>query len=175
MKTLQTLKITFIALLPLVAFGLLSAFTSVPAGASGVSQITLSCSSPPPESHDTNGCTSSGPVFASGTGTLDFFGGFWIWCQSPTQGTPYGPDCSGSTYIEEVNTATGSGTYQTTSISGMSSTAGPTGLQVTFTTSDSDMTCTLDVPTSPTHGASNTVAATCDRQGITFGNVVVGT
>lgn len=153
--------------------GLLSGIAAVPANAAGVSQIALSCSSPPPQSHNTNGCTSTNPVFAGSTGTLDFIGGYWIWCQNPTQGTPYGPDCSGSAYIEEVNLSTGTGVYQNTPIQGGSQTGGSTGLQVWFTTSDGDMTCVLDVPTSPSNGPSNTVGGTCDGQGITFGNVVV--
>ncbi len=160
------------AALPVVA--LLSGFaTAMPAHAASASQITLSCSSPPPQSHNTNGCTSSNPVFAESTGTLDFIGGFWIWCQNANSGTPYGPDCKGSTYIEEVNTNAGTGVYQNTPIDGGSQATGPTGLQVSFTTSDGDMTCTLDVPTSPTSGSSNTVSGTCDGQDITFGNVVV--
>lgn len=171
MKALRKLE-TSLVVVAVVA--LLSAFAAASAPAAGVSQITLSCSSPPPQSHDTNGCTSSNPIFASRTGTLDFVGGFWIWCQSPTQGTPYGPDCSGSAYLEEVNTATGTGVYQNTPIHGGSSTGGATGVQVSFTTSDGDMSCVLDVPTSPTSGPSNTMNGTCDGQHITFGNVVVG-
>jgi hypothetical protein len=183
LKALGALKVTFIVLLPLGAFGLLSASSGMPAGAAGVSQITLSCSSPPPESASTNGCSVTttnaqlpGSIYASSTGTYDFFGGFWIWCQGPAQqGTPYGPDCSGSTYIEEVNLTTSTGVYDATHITGTSSEGGPTGVQVTFTTSDDDMTCTLDVPSSPTHGASNSLSGTCDGQSITFGSVVVGT
>jgi hypothetical protein len=174
LKTVRKLRVALPVVVSLGTFGLLSAFAAIPAHAAGVSQITLSCSSPPPQSDDTNGCTSSNPIFASSTGTLDFIGGFWIWCQNPTQGTPYGPDCSGSAYIEEVNTSTGTGVYQNTPIRGGSSTGGTTGVQVSFTTSDGDMSCVLDVPASPTSGPSNTISGTCDGQSITFRNVVVG-
>src|SRR5690349_15354267 len=71
----------------------------LPATASGnssnsVSQIVLSCTVPPPESHSINGCASSElvttPPIIQGT-TLYFIGGFWIWCQSAIgTGTPYG-------------------------------------------------------------------------------------
>ena len=100
--------------------------------------------------------------------------------QAPTTGTPYGPDCNGAMYVVEVDLATGSAKYETTSISGSSSAGGPTGLQVTFTSSDGDMTCTLDVPTSPTSGSTNQVGGTCGAPNnpgsavpIVFGNAVV--
>ena len=142
--------------------------------ASGVSQIVLSCSTPPLESHNTDGCSSSELVTTPpiiGDGTLYVVGGFWIWCQNPNSGTPYGPDCSGSVYIEEVNIATSTGVYETNSISGTAT--GTTGLQVTFTSSDGDMLCTLHVPTSPTSGGTNTLSGYCDGIPITFSNAVV--
>jgi len=140
----------------------------------GASQIVLSCTTPPPHSQNTNGCSSSElattPPIIVGS-TLYFIGGFWVWCQSPSGGTPYGPDCNGSMYIEEVNLATGVGHYQATSVNGASTATGPTGLQVTVTTSDGDMTCTLEVPTSTDHSA--TLQGTCDGVHIVFSNVLV--
>jgi len=50
-------------------------------------------------------------------------------------------------YVAEVNLATGTSKYEATSISGGSSAGGNTGLQVTFTAKDGEVTCTLDVPT----------------------------
>jgi len=142
----------------------------------GVSQIVLSCTTPPPESHSANGCRSSElvgtPPIIIGD-TLYIVAGFWVWCQSPSGGTPYGPDCTGSVYVEEVNLVTGAGHYDSTSVEGNSSATGSTGLQVTFTSSDGDTTCKLDVPTSPAHGPSNTVTGTCDDVPITFSNSVV--
>jgi hypothetical protein len=148
--------------------------------AQGVSQIVLSCTTPPPESHTTNGCRST-ELAPPPTGTppiiigskLLIVGGFWVWCQNPNGGTPYGPDCSGSVYVEEVDLVTGAGKYQATSVSGGASQSGPTGLQVSFTSSDGDMTCALDVPTSPTKGGTNTLAGLCDGVPITFFNAVV--
>ena len=140
----------------------------------GASQITLSCTTPNPHSQTTNGCGSSElvttPPIIVGS-TLYFVGGFWVWCQSPSAGTPYGPDCNGAMYIEEVDLATGAGKYQATSVDGHSAATGPTGLQETFTSSDGDMTCTLDLPTSTDHGA--TLHGTCDGVPITFSNVLV--
>jgi hypothetical protein len=140
----------------------------------GASQIVLSCSTPPPHSQNTNGCSSSElagtPPIIQGS-TLYIIGGFWVWCQSPSTGTPYGPDCNGSMYIEEVNLATGTGHYQATSVNGSSAPSGPTGLQVNFTSSDGDMTCTLNVPTSTDHGA--TLKGSCDGVPIIFSNVLV--
>jgi hypothetical protein len=148
----------------------LSAVAAAPAQAAGVSQITLSCSSPPPQSLDGNGCVPSNPIFSPVTGTLDFIGGFWIWCQNPSQGTPYGPDCSGSMYIEEITLPNGPGVYQTTPISGHSLAGTP--WKVWFTTSDGDMTCTLDVP-NPTSNGATSVSGTCDGKSVTFSGVVV--
>jgi hypothetical protein len=105
--------------------------------------------------------------------TLYIVAGFWVWCQSPDGGTPYGPDCAGSIYVEEVNLATNAGHYDATSVDGSSAATGSTGLHVTFTSSDGDMTCTLDVPTSPTHGGTNTLAGTCNGVPIVFSNAVV--
>jgi hypothetical protein len=150
------------------------------AAAQGVSQITMSCSSPPPESHTTNGCRStelapppSGtPPITIGDKLL-IVGGFWIWCQNPNGGTPYGPDCAGSVYVEEVNLVSGAGKYGATSITGSSSASGPTGLQVSFKSSDGDMACMLNVPANPTSGGSNTLSGFCDGVPISFSNVVV--
>ena len=132
--------------------------------AAGASQIVISCTTPPPTSSNSNGCSSSElvstpPIISAGT--LYFVAGFWVWCQSPTSGTPYAPDCNGSMYIAEVDLATGALKYEATSVGGSSSAGGNTGLQVTFSSSDGDMTCTLDVPTSPTSGHTNQVGGTC--------------
>jgi hypothetical protein len=148
----------------------------VPAQAAGVSQIVLSCTTPPPTSHTTNGCMSSELVTSPpiiDNGTLYFIGGFWIWCQNPNGGTPYGPDCSGSMYIEEINLGTGAGVYETTSIAGGATAGGPTGLQVSFTNSDGDMSCALNVPSSPTSGGTNTLSGLCDGVPISFSNSIV--
>src|SRR5713226_6322937 len=148
--------------------------------AQGVSQIVLSCTTPPPASHSPNGCRSSElapppdgtPPIIIGSKLL-IVGGFWVWCQSPNGGTPYGPDCSGSVYVEEVNLVSGTGVYQATAVSGTASLSGPTGLQVAFTSSDGDMSCVLNVPTSPTKGGTNTLSGLCDGVPITFFNAVV--
>jgi|SRR5579863_2387495 len=154
--------------LPIAA--LVNVLVVAPAQASGASQIVLSCSTPPPHSHNTNGCSSSElvttPPIIEGT-TLYIIGGFWVWCQNPSaNNTPYGPDCNGSTYIEEVNLATGVGKYQATSISGTASPGSP--LTVTFTTSDNDMSCTLDVIRGVT-----TLGGFCEGVPITFSKAVV--
>jgi hypothetical protein len=167
------MKKTAFAIIPMLA---VIALLAVPAArAAGTSQIVLSCTTPAPKSHSTNGCSSSElastpPIIVDGT--LYFIGGFWIWCQSPNGGTPYGPDCSGSVYIEEVNLATNVGVYETTSVSGSSTAAGPTGVQVMFHSSDGDMSCTLSVPASPTNGGTNTLSGSCDSLPITFSNAV---
>ena len=148
--------------------------------AQGVSQITLSCTTPPPQSQTANGCRSSEaapppngtPPIIIGSKLL-FLGGFWVWCQNPNSGTPYGPDCSGSLYVEEINLVSGAGVYQATSVSGGSSASGPTGLQVSFTSSDGDISCVLNIPTSPAKGGTNTLSGLCDGVPITFFNVVV--
>jgi hypothetical protein len=162
------------AALPILVF--LNLVAVLPANATSVSQIVLSCTTPPPASSSTNGCHSSElattpPIFSGGT--LLVIGGFWVWCQNPRGGTPYGPDCSGAIYIGEVTLPSGPAVYETTSASGSASPTGPTGLQVTFTTSDNDMTCTLDVPTSPTSGSVNTLSGSCDGVPITFTDSVV--
>ena len=148
--------------------------TAASSSSHGASQIVLSCSTPPPNSNNTNGCSSSElattPPIIQGS-TLYIVGGFWVWCQSPSAGTPYGPDCNGSMYIEEINLATGVGHYQATAVDGTSTATGPTGLQVTFTSSDGDMTCKLNVPTSSDHGGS--LSGTCDGVPITFSNAVI--
>ena len=148
--------------------------------AQGVPQIVLSCTTPPPESHTANGCRSS-ELAAPPSGTppiiigskLLIVAGFWVWCQNPSGGTPYGPDCAGSVYVEEVNLASGAGKYDATSISGHSSASGPTGLQVSFTSSDSDMSCILDVPSTPSSGGTNLLSGLCDGVPIRFSNAVV--
>ena len=150
-----------------------------PLRAEAVSQIVLSCTTPPPQSHTSNGCRSSElapppdgtPPIIVGSKLL-VVGGFWVWCQSPNGGTPYGPDCAGSVYVEEVNLVTGAGVYDATSVSGSSS-SGPTGLQVAFKSSDGDMSCLLNVPTSPSSGGTNTVTGLCDGVPISFSNAVV--
>ncbi len=146
------------------------------ANATGASQIVLSCTVPDPHSQSPNGCRSSEgattpPIIVAGTAY--FIGGFWIWCQNPNGGTPYGPDCSGAVYIFELNLATQAGVYETTSISGHATACGPTGLQVTFASSDSDTSCTLNVPASPSSGGTNSLSGFCDRVPITFSNSVV--
>jgi hypothetical protein len=148
--------------------------------AQGASQIVLSCSTPPPESHTANGCRSS-ELAPPPTGTppiiigskLLILAGFWVWCQNPSGGTPYGPDCTGSVYVEEVDLVSGTGQYQSTSISGSAASGGPTGLQASFTSSDNDMSCILNVPTSPTNGGTNTLSGICDGVPISFFNAVV--
>ena len=150
------------------------------ASAQATSQIVLSCSSPPPQSHTTNGCRTSElappPAFTPPIIVGDkllIVGGFWIWCQSPNGGTPYGPDCSGSVYAEEVDLVSNAGKYDATAITGSSLAGGTTGLQVTFTSTDGDLACVLDVPTSPTRGATNTLSGLCDGVPINFSNAVV--
>jgi hypothetical protein len=155
-------------------------FCAAPPLSAQASQIVVSCTTPGPDSKDPNGCRSSelGPP-PNGTppivvgGQLLVVGGFWVWCQSPTNGTPYGPDCNGAMYIGEVNLATGTAVYETKSISGNSSTGGSTGLQVSVKTSDGDMSCTLSVPTAPSSGGTNTVSGVCNSVKITFTNAVV--
>jgi hypothetical protein len=136
--------------------------------AQGVSQVILSCTTPPPQSSSTNGCRSLFPIF-SPTGELLFVGGFWVWCQNSTDGTPYGPDCAGAVYIEEVNLTTHTGVYETTSVSGTTDVPG----QVEFNSSDGDLKCTLSLPAALTRGATNTLSGSCNGQPVTFTNVVV--
>ncbi len=168
------MKTRILAIIPILA--VLALFAIPTSFASGVSQIVLSCSTPPPHSSSTNGCSSSElvstPPIING-GTLYVIGGFWVWCQNPNGGTPYGPDCTGSVYIEEVSLATQTGVYETTSVSGSAAATGPTGLQVTFTSSDGDMSCTLNVPSSPTNGGTNTLGGLCNGVPISFSNSVV--
>jgi len=135
--------------------------------AQGQSQITINCTTAAPHagSHPAHPCVSSElattpPII--GGGTLYFIGGFWIWCQSPTGGTPYGPDCKGSVYIEEIDLSTGAGHYEATSISGGAT--GPSPLTVTFSSSDGDMTCALTI-------SGSTMTGFCDGTPITFTNV----
>lgn len=152
-------------------------FCAAPPLSAQASQIVLSCTTPGPDSKTPNGCRSS-ELALGGTpgiivnGKLLIVGGFWVWCQSPTNGTPYGPDCNGAMYIAEVNLATGAAVYETTSVSGNSS-AGITGLQVTFKSKDGDMSCTVNVPASPSSGGTNTLSGFCDSVPITFSNAVV--
>jgi hypothetical protein len=154
---------------------LVSAMFAVPTASAAASQIVLSCTTPPPQSSSSNGCSSSELVSSPpiiNNGTLYIVAGFWIWCQNPNTSTPYGPDCNGGMYVEEVNLATGVGHYDATSASGTSSAGGNTGLQVTFTSSDGDVTCTLDVPSSPTKGGTNQLGGTCNGVPITFSHAV---
>ena len=162
--------------------GMLAAMLAATAGwmtprvsAQGASQIILSCTTPGPHSQDPNGCRSSElvttPPIIQGNKLL-IVGGFWVWCQSPTNGTPYGPDCNGAMYVAEVDLPNGPAVYNVTSISGTATAAGPTGLEVTFKSSDGDMSCTLDVPGSPTSGQSNTLIGTCNGLPIVFSNAV---
>ena len=142
----------------------------------GVSQIVLTCTTPPPASHSSQGCRSSElsstpPIIIDNT--LYIVAGFWVWCQSPGGGTPYGPDCNGAVYVGEVNLVTGAAHYDATAVDGMSSATGPTGLQVTFTSSDGDTKCTLNVPASPTQGPTNTLSGACDGVPIAFTNSAV--
>ncbi|MDG6933961.1 MAG: hypothetical protein JRN68_04625 [Nitrososphaerota archaeon] len=139
--------------------------------AASQTQIILSCSTPPPGSHVPNGCISSElvgtPPITSGS-TLYIIGGFWVWCQSTTGGgNSYGPDCAGSIYVEEVNLVTGAGVYDATAIRGTSDTT-TAPFQVTFTSTDGDMSCTLSV----TPGSS-TLSGTCDKVPITFSDAIV--
>ncbi len=168
----QSRALTLTALLAVLAV------TSVPSAsaANGASQIVVSCTTPPPESNSAHFCGSSEfittPPIVIGN-TLYVVAGFWVWCQGPVGGTPYGPDCAGTVYVEEVNLSTGAGHYDATSIDGLSSSSGPTGLQLTFTSKDGDTTCTLDVPTSPSQGGTNTLVGTCDGVPVVFSNAVV--
>ena len=168
------------ATLVVVALGIAS--TVPTALAQGASQIVISCTTPGPNSKTSNGCRSSElsttppstpPIINAGT--LYIVGGFWVWCQNPNTSTPYGNDCNGAMYIAEVTLATGAAKYETTSISGSSSAGGSTGLQVTVTTKDGDVTCTLDVPLSPTSGGTNQLAGlfNCNSTPIVFSNAVV--
>jgi hypothetical protein len=151
-------------------------FCAAPPLSAQASQIVVSCTTPGPNSKTPNGCRSSElvttpPIIVNTT--LYFVGGFWVWCQNPTTGTPYGPDCNGAMYIAEVNLTTQASVYETKSISGNSSGGGANPLQITVKTSDGDMTCTLTVPTSPTSGPTNTVTGSCDGVPIAFSNAVV--
>lgn len=160
--------------------GAMTLWVAAPVAANGVSQIVLSCTVPPLESSTPNGCHSSElapppaetPPIIIGS-TFFIVAGFWVWCQNPNVGTPYGPDCHGSMYVEEVDLVSGTGKYQATSVSGSSASGGVTGLQVSFTSSDGDMSCLLSVPTSPTAGGTNTLAGLCDGVPITFSHAVV--
>lgn len=143
------------ALVPVVVvLGILLATHS--ALAASPTQIVLSCSIPPPESHSPNGCSSSqsGPIISGGTAYI--IGGFWVWCQTSSDNA-YGMQCAGAMYMVENSV------YETTSISGTAN-AGPT---VSFTTSDGDMTCHLTVT------GSSTLSGTCDGTPITFYNVII--
>lgn len=160
-------------ILSLFIFALLAVPT---VSAAGASQIVLSCTTPPPQSSNPDGCSSSEfvttPPIINGD-TLYIVAGFWIWCQNPNNGTPYGPDCNGAMYVVEVNLATRASHYDTSSVSGTSSAAGPTGLQVTFGSSEGNVSCTLDVPTSPTKGLTNQIGGTCNGVPIVFSHAVV--
>jgi hypothetical protein len=158
---------------------LILGFGVAPVHAQGVSQIVIACTTPPPQSTTANGCRSTElapppggtPPIIIGSKLL-VVAGFWVWCQNPNGGTPYGPDCNGSVYVEEVNLGTGAGSYQATSVSGDASPTGPTGLQVSFTSSDGDLSCVLDVPASPAKGGTNTLSGLCDGVPIKFFNTV---
>ena len=149
--------------------------------AQGASQIVLSCTTPNPNTVNTNGCSSTEAVTTPpiiNAGTLYLVGGFWVWCQAPTSGTPYGPDCNGAMYLAEVDLATGTAKYETTSVSGSSSVGVNNNLQVMFTAKDGDVTCTLSVPASPTSGPTNQLSGHCGTTNpptvpIVFGHAVV--
>src|SRR5438445_8658160 len=154
--------------------------TAPKVAAQSVSQIVLSCSTPPPQSQSPNGCRSSElappptgtpPIIVGNT--LEIVGGFWIWCQNPNGGTPYGSDCTGSVYVEEVNLVTNAAKYHTTAIAGGATATGPTGITVSFNSTDGDLSCTLNVPASPTKGGTNTLSGLCNGVPITFYNTVV--
>jgi hypothetical protein len=175
-KALQAATINNRSFASVVLTAFVFALFAVPSAfAAGASQIVLSCTTPPPQSNNSNGCSSSElvttPPIINGE-TLEIVAGFWVWRQNPNGGTPYGPNCAGSMYVEEVNLATGAGHYDATSVSGNSSATGSTGLQVTFTSSDGDVTCTLDVPSSPTKGPTNQLGGICNRIPITFSHAV---
>jgi hypothetical protein len=171
------MKKTALAVIPMLAF---LALLVVPASyAAGQSQIVLSCTTAAPHAgtHPAHPCVSSelatsppicSPDPTCASGTLYFIGGFWIWCQNPNGGTPYGPDCKGSVYIEEIDLSTGAGKYEATSISG----GATPGIWVTFTSSDGDMSCTLLVTS-----GSSTLSGNCDAGAgpipITFTNANV--
>lgn len=141
--------------------------------AQSVSQIVLSCTTPAPNSKTTNGCHSdqSAPIPSANAAEGLFVGGFWVWCQSPVgPSTPYGLDCNGSVYLAEISA--GGETYEATSIHGYSAPLSGTQSQVEFTSSDGDVSCTLDVPASVTHG-STTLSGTCNGVPISFSNANV--
>jgi hypothetical protein len=141
--------------------------------AQGVSQIVLSCTTPNPDSVSTNGCSSSqeAPIPSANSPEGLFVGGFWVWCQSPVgPSTPYGPDCAGSVYVAEIS-ASGE-TYEATAVDGHSSPLNAKENQVEFTSTDGDVSCTLDVPNSVTHGGT-TLSGTCNGVPITFSNANV--
>ncbi len=139
------------------------------------SQIVLACSSTGVNGHGANECVPSGGPFGHGGfvsagGELDFVFGFWIWCQSPTNPTPYGLECAGAVYTGEITLVTGAFAYEVTSLDGTAASA----TTVTFTPSDGDYTCMLTLPSSPAAGPANTVIATCGGvSGISFSNVDV--
>jgi len=173
-------KILFSTGLVALTMGMAALWSGSEVSAQGASQIVLSCTTPPPESHTANGCRSSElapppagtPPIIIGSKLL-IFAGFWVWCQNPSGGNPYGPDCKGSVYVEEVDLVSGTGKYQANSVSGSASAGGSTGLQASFTSSDGDLSCILDVPTSPTKGGTNTLNGICDGVPISFFNAVV--
>jgi hypothetical protein len=141
--------------------------------AQSVSQIVLSCTTPAPESKSTNGCASSqeAPIPSANSNEGLFVGGFWVWCQSPAgASTPYGPDCAGSVYVEELGP--GTAVYEATSVDGSASQPTSTTLQVEFTSSDGDLSCTLAVPMSPTKRGT-TLSGTCNGVAVTFSDAVV--
>jgi hypothetical protein len=149
------------------------AWTTPAIAAQGVSQIVLSCTTPNPHSKSTNGCSSDqvAPIPSATSNEGLFVGGFWVWCQGPVgPSTPYGPDCNGAVYVAEIS-ASGV-TYEATSIDGHSSPLSATENQVQFTSSDGDVTCTLDVPAAVTHG-STTLTGNCNGVPITFSNANV--
>jgi hypothetical protein len=150
---LRELKKTAFAVIPILAF---LVFAFVPAAyAAKQSQIVLSCSSAPPEAygHPAHPCAFDNIAFPY------VVAGFWIWCQSPQSGTPYGPDCTGSVYYANVLT----GVYTSRSISGDAS-GYPT---ITFTSSNGVISCSLTI-TSP-----STLSGTCNGDSINFYNVLI--
>jgi hypothetical protein len=141
--------------------------------AEAVSQIVLSCTTPNPHSVSTNGCSSDQqfPIPAANSPELLFVGGFWVWCQSPVgPSTPYGPDCGGSVYVAEISES--GETYEATAVGGHSSPLSATENLVEFTSSDGDVSCTLEVPNAITHGAT-TLTGKCNGLPITFSNANV--
>lgn len=154
-----------------LAVGVVLVWTAPKVVAQGVSQIVLSCTTPNPNSKSTNGCSSNqqAPIQSANSPEGLFVGGFWVWCQSASgASTPYGADCNGAVYVAEISA--GGVTYESRSIDGQSSRLSASENQVEFTSSDGDVSCTLNVPAAATHGGT-TVSGACNGVSITFDNV----